>query len=150
MSASKSTSKRSKKPEFVWTDDEAELLLNVTHNYKVQQLVEGTCWESVRSKYVDILELFKNELPASEEEARETVKDYPHKRDEVTKEVLTAKLKTIRTKFCQVIGIIILDKNVHIIFYDTLAVSSVICVLIFYFSNYRLWILVRGVGMVEL
>ena len=32
----------SKKKEFVWTDDEAELLLTVTHDYKIKHLVEGT------------------------------------------------------------------------------------------------------------
>ena len=94
-------SKRSRKPEFVWTDDEAELLLNVTHDYKLQQLVDGTCWESVRSKYADILE-FRNELPATDDEAKELMKDYPHKRNEVTKEILTAKLKAVRNKFRQV------------------------------------------------
>lgn len=93
---------RPRKADFVWTDDEAELLLNVTHEYKVQQLAEGTCWESVRSKYGDILELFRGELPATDEEARELMKDYPHRKDEVTKEILTAKLKAIRNKFRQV------------------------------------------------
>ena len=42
--------KKKGKKDFVWTDDEAELLLNVTHHYKVQQLAEGTCWESVKSR----------------------------------------------------------------------------------------------------
>ena len=32
----------SKKKEFVWTDDEAELLLAVTHDCKIKRLVEGT------------------------------------------------------------------------------------------------------------
>ena len=32
----------SKKKEFVWTNDEAELLLAVIHNYKIKRLVEGT------------------------------------------------------------------------------------------------------------
>ena len=39
----------SPKKDFVWTDDESELLLNVTHNYKVAEIVD---WESVKSKYV--------------------------------------------------------------------------------------------------
>ena len=63
--------------DFLWTDDEALLLLNVTHDYKVQHLVDGTCWGSVKSKYVDILELFRKELPTTEEEARQLSKDYP-------------------------------------------------------------------------
>ena len=94
--------KRCKRAEFIWTKGEAELLLKVTHTYKVQHLLTGTCWESVQSKYADILELFKNELPEMEEEASETCKNYPHTRNEITKEILAAKLKTIRTKFRQV------------------------------------------------
>ena len=31
-----------KKKQFVWTDDEAQLLLEVTHRYKIEHLVEGT------------------------------------------------------------------------------------------------------------
>ena len=61
--------------------DEAELL-NVTHDYKVQHLMAGMCWESMRSKYKDILALFRSELLASEEEASETLRDYPHKLEE--------------------------------------------------------------------
>ena len=88
--------------DFIWTDDEAELLLNVTHDYKVQHLVEGTCWESVRTKYTDILALFRKELPENEEQARQLTKDYPHKVDEVTKEILTTKQKAVRGKFHEV------------------------------------------------
>ena len=31
-----------KKKQFVWTDDEAQSLLAVTHGYKIKHLVEGT------------------------------------------------------------------------------------------------------------
>ena len=70
--------KRCRRAEFIWTEDEAELLLNVTRNYKVQHLLNGMCWESVRSEYTDILELFKNELQEMEGEASEMFKNYPH------------------------------------------------------------------------
>ena len=79
-----------------------ELLLTVTHQYKVEQLAEGTSWESVKSKYVDILKLFQSELPATDKEAQELAKDYRHTKDEITKEILTTKLKAIRHKFRQV------------------------------------------------
>ena len=92
----------SKKKEFVWTDDEAELLLTVTHDYKIKHLVEGTCWESVRSKYADIVELFKKELPGDDEQRRRLSKDYPHKPEEIKKEILTTKLKAVRMKFREV------------------------------------------------
>ena len=58
------TTKKTKerKEEFIWSDDESELLLSITHEYKVKQLLKGTDWESVRSKYSDILALYKKEL----------------------------------------------------------------------------------------
>ena len=58
-------SKKNKKgrKEFTWTDDKAQLLLEVAHDYKVQHLAEGIRWESVKTKYADILELFHKELP---------------------------------------------------------------------------------------
>lgn len=71
----KSSGKRSTKKEFIWTGNEAKLLLNVTHDYKVQQLVNGTCWESVKSKDVDILQIVRKELSATEEEASQLFKD---------------------------------------------------------------------------
>ena len=36
------------------------------------------------------------ELPENEQQARSLMKDYPHKTAEVTKEILTTKLKAIR------------------------------------------------------
>ena len=90
------------KKEFIWTDNEAELLLNVVHDYKIKHLVEGTCWESVRTKYADILELFHKELPENAEQARRLTKDYPYKAEEVSNEILTMKLKAIRMKFREV------------------------------------------------
>ena len=45
--------------EFIWTKYyyEAKLLLNVTRDYKIQQVNDDMCWESVKRKYVDILEI---------------------------------------------------------------------------------------------
>ena len=64
------SNKATRKKECTWTNDEAELLLNVTHDYKIKHLTDGTCWESVRLKYGDILDLYKKELPRNEEEAQ--------------------------------------------------------------------------------
>ena len=88
---------------FKWTDDEAELLLNITRDYKVSKAAEGIDWESIQSKYADILELMLLEYPETPEAARELSKDYPHKRSEITKQVLTTKLKAIRVKFRQAV-----------------------------------------------
>ena len=41
------------KKEFQWTDDEAELLLNVTCDYKNAKAMVNTDWESIKSKYED-------------------------------------------------------------------------------------------------
>ena len=87
--------------EFQWTDDEAELLLSVAYEYKVKQSAECVDWESVKSKYDDILELFREALPSTSDEAG--VKDYPHDRGAITKIILSTKLKNIRIKFRQAV-----------------------------------------------
>ena len=62
-------------------------------------MTEGVDWESVKTMYDNILALMRSELPATEEEAKELTKDYPHTKEEKTKKVLSAKLKAIRGKF---------------------------------------------------
>ena len=91
--------KTEKEPAFVWTDDETELLLKVTLEYKVSKAANSIDWESVRSKYADIWKLMRTQLPTSPETAEELGKDYPHTSDEVTKQVVTSKLKGIRLKY---------------------------------------------------
>ena len=59
--------KKTKRAEFLWSDDECELLLNITHEYKIKQLMNRTDSESVCSKYSDTLELFKKVIPEIEE-----------------------------------------------------------------------------------
>ena len=103
MPPKKSTGKKKSGTElFVWTDDESELLFKVTQDYKVQQLADGTAWESVKTKYDDILELFRNELPENAQQAVSLAKDYPHSREEITKDILSTKLKAVRIKYRQV------------------------------------------------
>ena len=63
---------------MVWVDDEAELLLNVTLEYRVSKYMENVDWDSVQSKYQDLLNRMKVQLPANAEEARKMQKDYPH------------------------------------------------------------------------
>ena len=41
--------------------------MNVSYMYKIKQLMTMTDWDSVCSKYSDILELFKKEIPEIEE-----------------------------------------------------------------------------------
>ena len=79
-------------------DDEAQLLLDVALNYKVKHLAEGTCWESIKMKHSNILNLFRKGLPQNTEQASHVGKDYPHKPEEVSSEDLALKLKAIRIK----------------------------------------------------
>ena len=80
---------------FNWIDDEAKLLLKVKCDYKVSKAAEGTDWESILSKYADVLELMLAQYPETPEAAKDLNKDYPHKKTEITKQVLTTKLKAI-------------------------------------------------------
>ena len=96
----KSTEKGKKKyaDTYKWTDDEVELLLTVTKVYKTKQIDQESCVD----KYGEILETYSAHYP-SPEDAAAIDKDFPHKKDELTKSVLTSKLKAIRNKYRQVV-----------------------------------------------
>lgn len=94
----KEVGEKGKKKEFIWTDSEAELLLNVAIGYKTSKAAESVDWESVKSKYDEITQLFIDTLP---EETDDT--DFPHKKDQITKLIVSSKLKAIRFKFRQAV-----------------------------------------------
>ena len=48
---------------FSWKDDEIELLLAVIINFKAEKESEGYDWESVKTKYESITELFVKNYP---------------------------------------------------------------------------------------
>ena len=50
------TKKNTNKEAFIWKDDEVQLLLTVANEYKVAKSFESIGWESIQSKYGDILE----------------------------------------------------------------------------------------------
>ena len=60
-------------------------------------------WESVRSKYSDIWEQLKLQLPSDSEEARVMGKDFPHKTEEITKQAVATKLKAVQLKYRQAV-----------------------------------------------
>lgn len=93
-----SKSKKNKTENFVWTDDEVELLLNVALEYKTTRTAENVDWETCQTKYSDILELFLAQYP-SEQDAALIEKEFPHQNDEMNKTIITSKLKAIRLKF---------------------------------------------------
>ena len=54
-----SKSKKNKFYNFIWSDDEIELLLNVVLEYKTARTMENVDWETCQTKYVNILDLFR-------------------------------------------------------------------------------------------
>lgn len=60
--------------------------------------MENIDWESCQSKYQDIHDKFVEHYPTPEE-AKALGKEYPHSRTQITKAILTSKLKTIRQKY---------------------------------------------------
>lgn len=60
--------------------------------------MENIDWESCQSKYQDIHDKFVEHYPTPEE-AKALGKEYPHSRTQMTKAILTSKLKTIRQKY---------------------------------------------------
>ena len=79
MSKSKQNPKKTDKKaadSFVWTDDEVELLLKVTMEYKTSRAIENIDWESCQTKYGDILQLFVDQYPTPKN-AVAIEKDFP-------------------------------------------------------------------------
>ena len=62
---------------FIWSDDEAELLLDVTLEYCVRQTAKGVDWESVQTKYGDIAHKLRLVIHKSRETGELEI-DYPH------------------------------------------------------------------------
>ena len=89
---------------FTWTDDEVKLLLKFRNEYKVQKSTESIDWESVQSKYGDILDMFQAEYPNSENAAA-LGKEYPHKPEDITKATLSMKVKAGRKKLRQAVNL---------------------------------------------
>ena len=74
------------------------LLLNVAVNYKTQSIPQGEDWESVQSKYLDILERLKEHLRKYKETGGDG-RDYPRSPDDMSKDKVSIKLKYIKTKY---------------------------------------------------
>ena len=66
----------------------------------IAKVAEGVDWESVKSKYSDILQLMQEELPSTQEAARNLTKDYPHTKDQMTKQILTGKQMGLQKETC--------------------------------------------------
>ncbi|KAK1890211.1 Snake venom serine protease PTLE1 [Dissostichus eleginoides] len=85
---------RARRDVFSWTDDEVELLLRVTLDYKTTKVQENVDWESCKSKYSDIGDAFQKQYPRTP-----TEKDFPHDASAITKVQHTVKIKQIPSKY---------------------------------------------------
>ena len=54
-----SKAKKNKSDNFVWSEDEVELLLNVVLEHKTARTAENFDWQTCQTKYTDILDLFR-------------------------------------------------------------------------------------------
>ena len=54
-----SSKAKKKSGNFVWSDDEVELLLNVVLEHKTVRTAENVDWETYQTKYADMLDLFR-------------------------------------------------------------------------------------------
>ena len=79
--------------QFKWTDDEIQLLLEVVRNYKATQTQQKLDWVKIRSRYEQVAAQFKEEYPEQPSDL------YPHKREKITRDRVTAKLKKIQTAY---------------------------------------------------
>lgn len=77
---------------FSWSDDKVDLSLSLTMDYKTSKEMENIIWESCQSKY------------QTPEEAKVLGKEYPHSRTQMTKAILTSKLKIMRQKYQLVVN----------------------------------------------
>ena len=68
--------------DFIWTNEESELLLSVVNDFKVAKAYEGVDWESVKTKYSDIFHLYVAALP---DDASGVTKGFPHKKESISK-----------------------------------------------------------------
>lgn len=83
------------KENFSWTDDEIKLLLDSAKDFKAKQEFEGVDWNTVRSRFQDIRDLFVKSYPSEVDD------EYPHaaQLDVFTKDRVLLKLKSIRLSF---------------------------------------------------
>ena len=98
--ANKSTKNDNKQDAFLLTDSEVEFAIYLS-NKRVQggEITRRyRDWESISSKYGDILELYKQQYPAIEDESSTPAEDFPQNVEEVSKQILSTKLKNIRLK----------------------------------------------------
>ncbi|XP_047237960.1 tripartite motif-containing protein 15-like [Girardinichthys multiradiatus] len=81
---------------FTWSDEEVQLLLQVTLKYKTTKFEENIDWESCQSKYADIYKDYLEQYPVN---GGAEGKDFPHVKSAITKAQVISKLKAVRGKY---------------------------------------------------
>jgi hypothetical protein len=91
---------KQKDPNFTWTDSEIELLLEAVKLFASESLYNGIDWEGVKSKYEKISKIFVERYPKIKD-CDVPDEEYPrsNKLEEITKERISAKMKTIRKNY---------------------------------------------------
>ncbi len=94
-----------KEDNFSSKDGEIELLLECIKVYAATCRFEGLHWEGIRAKYDKIPESFIERYPKAVTEA--TAIDFPRALcvPNITKEQISAKVKSIRTKYNKVVDV---------------------------------------------
>lgn len=95
MAAEQEDQGTSKRSFFLWTDEETSLLLKIMMDYKASKLDIGEDWETVRSKYDDILKIFIAAYPA------EQCKEFPNsaRKDQFSQEKIKTKINKLKNGF---------------------------------------------------
>lgn len=78
----------------MWTDSG---VLNITVKCKVSKTQENVDWQSCQFKYADILALFLEQYPS------ETSPEFLHHKEDITRNIITTKLKAIWGKYRQAV-----------------------------------------------
>ena len=81
---------------FMWSDEEINLLLHVVIDYTAGKAGEGVDWESVRSKYEDVTKMFLEKYPGDDKEK------FPRRTEasrSFNKDRIQNKLKRIKLNF---------------------------------------------------
>ena len=95
MTTQEGKKKNGKASDFNWTDNEIQLLPEVCFNFKAESDSEEVNWESKCTKYEQIKSKFCEQYPEVEDEKFPRSNDL----DSITKERVSAKLKSTTTNF---------------------------------------------------
>ena len=88
---------------FNWTDKEIELLLETVKSFKVENDAEGIDWESCRTKYEKIMNIFLEIYQKNKDDEE----NYPRAKslELLNRTRITSKLKSIRSSYKKAVDI---------------------------------------------